>query len=134
MSAYACVLTFNKVLDSMLGSFETSRLILRPFEEDDLKGLAVLYSSPEVMKYVAPIRDLEQTRSRLRKYQKDREKHSFGLFATEDKVSGSGQFGLRRIFTHVNLEYIASICVMKQIRMKLGHSSPGGGEYEAIGS
>jgi ribosomal-protein-alanine N-acetyltransferase len=72
----------------MLGRFETSRLLLRPFKENDLEELASLYASPLVMKYVAPVRDLAQTRDRLHKHLKDREDHEFGLFAAVEKASG----------------------------------------------
>jgi RimJ/RimL family protein N-acetyltransferase len=72
----------------MLCTFETERLLFRPFEQDDLEELCRLYSDAEVMKFVAPVRDIEQTRLRLKKHIRDRYKYGFGLFAAILKSSG----------------------------------------------
>jgi len=80
----------------MLSAFETDRLLLRPFKDDDLPELARLYSSSAVMRFVAPVRDLEQTRVRLRKHQRDLKTYGFGLFAAVEKSTSSliGRCGL----------------------------------------
>lgn len=80
----------------MLCAFETDRLLLRPFETGDLPDLARLYSSPVAMQYVAPTRDIEQSRIRMEKHNRDLETHGFGLFAAIEKSSGAliGRCGL----------------------------------------
>ena len=80
----------------MLSAFETDRLLFRPFLSDDLADLARLYSSPEVMKFVAPVRDLQQTKARLEKHRADLAMYGFGLFAAIEKSSNCliGRCGL----------------------------------------
>lgn len=76
--------------------FETERLLLRPFEVDDLDALARLYGSEDVMKYVAPTRNIDQTQQRMKKHLRDLEEYGFGLFAAVNKSSGEliGRCGL----------------------------------------
>ena len=90
----------------MLGAFETDRLLLRPFLDDDLLDLARLYSSPVVMEFVAPTRDLDQTKVRMKKHIADLESHGFGLLAAIDKSSDKliGRCGLDPEFVNGELQ------------------------------
>lgn len=80
----------------MLEAFETARMLIRPFDFEDLRDLHDLYSSQEVMRYVTSPRALEETKNRLNKHIEDRERCGFGLFATLLKSDGSliGRCGL----------------------------------------
>jgi ribosomal-protein-alanine N-acetyltransferase len=77
---------------------ETSRLILRRLEPEDLDSLWALYCDPEVSKYIpdAP-RTYEEAREELEWHQHgDPKNPEFGLWATINKESGEfiGRCGL----------------------------------------
>ncbi len=80
----------------MINAIETDRLLLRPFEGDDLPALAHLYSLPDVMRYVAPTRDTDETHKRMQKHIRDCEIYGFGLLAAILKSDGTfiGRCGL----------------------------------------
>ena len=63
-------------------SFESNRLLFRSFDLDDLDTLAQLYATPEVMKFVAPVRGRQKTKERMEKHNSDLDVFGFGLFAT----------------------------------------------------
>jgi [ribosomal protein S5]-alanine N-acetyltransferase len=47
---------------------ETERLIIRNMEPEDISSLAVVYSDPEVMKYLEPPFDFKETELFVKKY------------------------------------------------------------------
>ena len=63
---------------------ETPRLILRHLTLEDTEALAAIYADPVVMKFVAGIRSLAETKQTIEKIIKRYEKHGhrFGLWAT----------------------------------------------------
>jgi len=66
--------------------FETDRLIARPWTLEDAEGAHVLYSDPEVVRYIGGVvnADLEATRAQLREI----------LARTETLPAGMGSFPL----------------------------------------
>lgn len=78
--------------------FETERLILRPFIEQDYQLMRELDTDPLVVKYLGhgEVRSENETLSNLQKMQRDYQKYGLGLYAVEDKVSGEflGRSGL----------------------------------------
>jgi RimJ/RimL family protein N-acetyltransferase len=77
----------------------TARLRIRLLREDDADALHRIYRDPEAMRYVGSAgraRTREQTGKSLAQFIADREKHGFGLWATELRESGEmiGMCGL----------------------------------------
>jgi [ribosomal protein S5]-alanine N-acetyltransferase len=69
----------------------TSRLSIRPLRDEDADALYRIYGDPEAMRYVGSTgkaRTRDQTRKSLAQFVADREKHGFGLWATELRDSG----------------------------------------------
>jgi RimJ/RimL family protein N-acetyltransferase len=79
---------------------ETSRLVLRPFREDDLDAWASICSEPEVMRHAsmagAPL-TREQSGVWLRSMQDHWRIHGYGMWAAEEKETGCliGRAGLQ---------------------------------------
>ena len=73
----------------------TPRLRLRAWREGDVEGMAVIYSNPEVVRYLRPL-DLEGTRQQLLRFVDHWQEHGFGLWAVEERGSGRliGRIGL----------------------------------------
>ncbi|MFE9258100.1 GNAT family N-acetyltransferase [Streptomyces sp. NPDC006879] len=69
----------------------TPRLLLRPWQEDDLMPLAEIHADPGAMRWVedGSVRDLEQTAADLERWEEDWDEEGFGLFAVE--LLGSGE-------------------------------------------
>jgi RimJ/RimL family protein N-acetyltransferase len=61
----------------------TPRLRLRPFELEDLEGLAALDSDPEVMRYIGKgqVRSRQDTEMGLQRLMQHQAQHGFGLWA-----------------------------------------------------
>jgi RimJ/RimL family protein N-acetyltransferase len=77
----------------------TPRLHIRPLREDDADALFRIYGDPEAMRFVGSggtARTREQTGKSVAQFIADREKHGFGLWATELGESGEmiGMCGL----------------------------------------
>ena len=68
---------------------ETERLILRPFQLQDLEGLALICSDPLVMQYIGDGRalDYDTTRQLLDRIMTQHAKSGFGLLAITLKES-----------------------------------------------
>ena len=66
---------------------ETERLILRPFQEDDVDRLFLLDSNPEVMKYVGqkPLTKKEQSAEVIKMVQKQYAEKGIGRWAVIEK-------------------------------------------------
>ena len=67
---------------------ETSRLILRPWKESDLKPFYALNSNPEVMRYFPGCLTQEQSDALAHKFQRMIETQAWGLWAVELKQGG----------------------------------------------
>ena len=78
--------------------FETRRLRLRGFTNDDLDALAAIYADPDVMRYMPGGKPVprERVAASLRRMIDHWQEHGFGLWAVEDKESGRliGRCGL----------------------------------------
>ena len=68
---------------------ETERLIMRPFQEDDVERLFLLDSNPEVMKYVGvkPLTQKEQSAKIIKMIQKQYADNGVGRLAVIEKES-----------------------------------------------
>ena len=73
----------------------TPRLRLRAWREGDAEGMAVIYSDPEVVRYLRPL-DMEGTRQQLLRFVDHWQEHGFGIWAVEERGSGRliGRIGL----------------------------------------
>lgn len=78
--------------------FETQRLRLRPFKEDDFSFLRELDTDPEVVRYLGQgkVRSEEESRKNFSRLFDDYEKYGLGLYVVEDRQSGEklGRSGL----------------------------------------
>lgn len=63
----------------------TPRLLLRPFEVDDLPDVAALFADPEVMHFIGEVRTEEESREKLHRMMSDFEHRGFGMFAVVDR-------------------------------------------------
>jgi RimJ/RimL family protein N-acetyltransferase len=77
----------------------TSRLHIRLLREDDADALYRIYGDPEAMRFVGSTgkaRTCEQTGKSLAQFIADRERHGYGLWATDLRESGEmiGMCGL----------------------------------------
>lgn len=77
---------------------ETPRLILRNWQEDDLKPFRELNSDEEVMRYFPKTYSLEETDAFYRAIIKEFEEYNYGLYAVEIKESNEfiGFIGFHR--------------------------------------
>lgn len=75
---------------------ETSRLQLRLFEQSDVEQLYLLYSDPEVMRYMRGTRTRDQAEEHIRDFARQYEKTGFTLWAVDQKTDGQliGRVGL----------------------------------------
>lgn len=84
--------------DFHLPTFNTKRLTLRHFREDDFAFMRELDSDPEVVKYLGhgKIRTEEETTRNLSKIFADYEVFGIGLYIVEDSMTGEkiGRAGL----------------------------------------
>ena len=71
-------------------SLQTSRLLLRRWQSEDLDGFAAVNAQPEVVRYIHDGRTLDRaaTAERLANYQQHWDEHGFGLYAVEIKETG----------------------------------------------
>jgi ribosomal-protein-alanine N-acetyltransferase len=79
--------------------FETSRLLVRHWEEDDLDNVFYLYSDPAVMQFIRATLSLEETRHILLTHIEHYKTHSFeGRFGVIEKNTGNfiGTFLLKQ--------------------------------------
>ncbi|QES46730.1 GNAT family N-acetyltransferase [Streptomyces venezuelae] len=69
----------------------TPRLLLRPWQEDDLLPMAEINADPAVMQWIGDgsVLDLEQTSDALERWEEEWDDEGFGLFAVE--LLGSGE-------------------------------------------
>jgi RimJ/RimL family protein N-acetyltransferase len=78
---------------------ETARLLVRPFEPDDVDSMAKIYGDPDVMRHVSiGVLDRERTTALLEDYRRAQERHGFSSWAVTEKESGTvvGDVGFGR--------------------------------------
>jgi RimJ/RimL family protein N-acetyltransferase len=69
---------------------ETERLLVRPFQPDDVDAMAKIYSDPDVMRHVSiGVLDRERTAALLEDYRRAQERHGFSSWAVVEKESGT---------------------------------------------
>jgi len=75
---------------------ETDRLQLRLFEQSDVEHLHLLYSDPEVMRYMGGTRSREQAEQHIQAFAQQYAKTGFTLWAVQQKTDGQfvGRVGL----------------------------------------
>ncbi len=75
---------------------ETNRLRLRLFEQSDVEQLHLLYSDPEVMRYMGGTRTWEQAEEHIQAFAQQYAKTGFTLWAAQQKSDGQfvGRVGL----------------------------------------
>jgi RimJ/RimL family protein N-acetyltransferase len=85
------------VTESTVPELETARLRLRAWREEDLEPLARLNADPVVMRHMGrgPM-SLDETHAQLERFRSHWAEHDFGLWAVEDRGSGTflGRVGL----------------------------------------
>jgi len=71
-------------------TIETSRLILRPFESDDVDAAFTWFGNPIVMRFTptGPDTSIEQTKARVAKYQEHQTAHGFSKWIILDRRLG----------------------------------------------
>jgi RimJ/RimL family protein N-acetyltransferase len=82
-------------------TIETNRLILRPFESDDVEAAFTWFGNPIIMRFTptGPDISIEQTKARLAKYQEHQTTHGFSKWIILDRRLGRaiGDSGLLMI-------------------------------------
>src|SRR5688572_8035398 len=91
--------------------YQTERLIVRPWTDDDLEDAFAIYSDPEVMRYLGaspgvPIPDLEKMAERMRFWrERDRDlQPGLGFWAIEEDGTAVGSVILRPLPSDVKIE------------------------------
>jgi RimJ/RimL family protein N-acetyltransferase len=66
-------------------SIRTPRLVLRRWREGDVAPMSVINADPEVMRWIGDgsIRDEQQTKAGIEAWEREWDRHGFGLFALE---------------------------------------------------
>jgi ribosomal-protein-alanine N-acetyltransferase len=68
---------------------ETGRLLIRPFDEEDVGAIGAVYGDPEVMRHVSVgVLDRQGTRELLEQYARTQRLHGFSTWAVVEKASG----------------------------------------------
>jgi RimJ/RimL family protein N-acetyltransferase len=69
---------------------ETERLLIRPFEDDDVDVIAAVYADPDVMRHVyTGVLDRAGTAALLEAYRQVHDEHGFSTWAVVEKETGS---------------------------------------------
>ena len=78
--------------------YQTERLILRPWRENDLPSFAEMNADPEVMRYFLKPLTAEESRDYLESFRQRMIENGFGFWALEERSSGelAGFVGLNR--------------------------------------
>ena len=78
---------------------ETERLILREWEESDLKDFARMNGDPMVMQYLPRLLDEKASKRHIKEFQKHFKKYGYGLYVLELKDTGEfvGFTGLKNL-------------------------------------
>lgn len=111
-----------------MACIETARLRLRMFRPDDLDQLALLFSDPDVVRYVGdgqPV-DRQEAERALQSILKHWQTHGFGRWAVEDRHTRDflGFGGLRSLFGTPEVVYhLAKANWGKGIATELAHAA-----------
>jgi len=78
--------------------YQTERLLLRPWRDDDLPAFAEMNADPEVMRYFLQPLSREESRIYLETFRQRMAQNKFGFWAVEERSSGelAGFVGLNR--------------------------------------
>ncbi|EPF16856.1 Uncharacterised protein [Cedecea davisae] len=78
--------------------YQTERLILRPWREEDLPSFAEMNADPEVMRYFLNPLTEDESRDYLESFRQRMAENGFGFWALEERSSGelAGFVGLNR--------------------------------------
>lgn len=71
-------------------SISTPRLVLRRWREDDVAPMSAISADPEVMRWIGDgsVRDERQTKAAMEAWEREWDRHGFGLFALELRSAG----------------------------------------------
>src|SRR5260221_14299852 len=71
-------------------SISTARLVLRRWHEDDVALMSAINAHPEVMRWIGDgsVRDEQQTKAAIEEWERQWNRHGFGLFALELRATG----------------------------------------------
>ncbi len=72
-----------------VSKIETSRLILRPWRNEDLSPYARICADPEVMRYLSGTMTRDQAAEQMERWRRHWEERGFGVWAVEEKSSGT---------------------------------------------
>jgi RimJ/RimL family protein N-acetyltransferase len=72
-----------------VSEIETSRLLLRPWKNEDLGPYARICADPEVMRYLSGTMTRDQATQQMERWMRHWEERGFGLWAAEEKASGA---------------------------------------------
>jgi ribosomal-protein-alanine N-acetyltransferase len=75
----------------------TSRLVLRPWRDDDLEPLAAMSADPEVMRHFPSVLDRDASAALLARLRAHFDEHGFGFWAAETEAGFVGCIGLLRV-------------------------------------
>ena len=95
----------------------TDRLLLRPFERDDVHPLHAIWSDPEVGPWVGGTHtDLAESIEELGEHLRHQERHGFGFWAVEERATGRvvGEVGLM-LFEGRGPEVETGWCVAREV-------------------
>ena len=83
----------------MVQSIETSRIILREWQEEDFSHFARVNADPLVMEYMPRVLPPEDSDKLVRRFQRHFKKHGYGMYALETKADESfvGFVGLNHV-------------------------------------
>ena len=68
---------------------ETERLILRRWRADDLGAYAAIRAEPDIARWLTPIDNLDQVRTRIARYDGGFDAHGIGRWAVERRADGA---------------------------------------------
>jgi RimJ/RimL family protein N-acetyltransferase len=68
----------------------TPRLVLRRWREHDVAPMSIINADPEAMRWIGDgsVRDEQQTRAAIEAWERQWDRHGFGLFALELRTAG----------------------------------------------
>jgi RimJ/RimL family protein N-acetyltransferase len=106
-------------------SIGTARLLLRRWREDDVAPMSAINADPEVMRWIGDgsVSDEQQTKARIEAWERQWERHGFGLFALQLRATGEliGFTGL------AVPEFLPEVMPAVEIGWRLGRTSWGQG-------
>jgi RimJ/RimL family protein N-acetyltransferase len=77
------------LLEYVVSEIETSRLLLRPWRNEDLAPYARICADPEVMRYLSGTMTRDQAAEQMERWMRHWEERGCGVCALEEKSSGA---------------------------------------------